>query len=337
MLEDTILNEEKIKEILKEKYFILVRKVKKINRGSANIYVINEDEYVLKEFQAEISKEDINKEIEVINYLRKKNFKVPEYIKTKDDKDSILYHNKIIILQRFIQGYTMEANAGNYEQVMESATYLGKLVNLLENFPSKLPVKKVGNWCSSAAIKKAIIRHKDLLVKAEKMGEERIIDDLKDKIVMLEGIDQTRLDVFNKLSLMNSHGDYSVMQFIYQNGKITAIIDFIKACKMPVVWEIIRSYNYIDKDAVTGKINTSHLCDYVKNVMKKVKLNDSDLKYMVRFYLIQLLESTYGYKQYLDDKKKIDLLQFGFYRTQLCRYLKENDKEITTELMNLNY
>ena len=45
---------------------------------------------------------------------------------------------------------------------------------------------------------------------------------------------------------MNTHGDYSIQQLIYNKERI-AVLDFETAKKMPIVWEIMRSYSYIDK------------------------------------------------------------------------------------------
>ena len=70
----------------------------------------------------------------------------------------------------------------------------------------------------------------------------------------------------DKLTVMNTHGDYSVLQFIYKEEKINAIIDFVSACKMPIVWEIIRSYSYIDPLAKEGKIDINNLVKYVEKV-----------------------------------------------------------------------
>ena len=125
----------------------------------------------------------------------------------------------------------------------------------------------------------------------------------------------------SKLTVMNTHGDYSVLQFIYKDGKINAIIDFVSACKMPIVWEIIRSYSYIDKKAKDGKLDIDNLVQYVKTFMDYVQLNKYDLKFMPYLYLVQLLASTFGYKQYIADNSKKSLLEFAYFRTNLCKYL----------------
>ena len=47
---------------------------------------------------------------------------------------------------------------------------------------------------------------------------------------------------------------------------------------MPVGWEIIRSYTHIDEQCKDGSFNIKNYNDYMKTVMKYVKLNEYDLK-----------------------------------------------------------
>ena len=116
-----------------------------------------------------------------------------------------------------------------------------------------------------------------------------------------------------------------------ENGD-TTIIDFETAKKLPIIWEVMRSYSYIDKDAKDGNLNIDTLVEYVKEFSKFVKLNKYDLKYAAHMYLIQIVSSVFGYKQYNDDYQKTGLLQFAFFRTNLCRFLYENLNKISSIL-----
>ena len=68
--------------------------------------------------------------------------------------------------------------------------------------------------------------------------------------------------------------------------------------------------------------------------MKYSPLNKYDLKYMPYVYLVQILNSTYGYKQYLNDGN-LELLKFGKERTNICRYLMKNSKVISEKLSEI--
>lgn len=334
MIEETVFTNEEIINIVKKIYNIDIYRIEKLNRGSANLYLLNEDKYILKEFQTKYTKEEIDKEINIINHLKNDNIPVPEYIKTITGEYSFIYKNKVIIMQKFIEGYTMESNTGKYDQILESAEYLGKIIKSLETLEFELPSNDVSSWYSSETINESIAKQEKLLKKISTEDYPQIYKDLMDKISMLQYVrDNFDFSDMNKLTIMNTHGDYSVLQFIYKNDKINAIIDFVSACKMPIVWEIIRSYSYIDPKAKEGKININNLVEYVKVFSKYVKLNKYDFKFMSYLYLIQLLSSTFGYKQYIADNSKTGLLDFAFFRTKLCKFLFENAEIIANTLI----
>ena len=336
MIEETVFTKEKIIEVIKEIYGIEICNVEKINRGSANIYLLNDKEYILKEFQKKYTKEEIDKEIIIINHLRKDNIPVPEYVKTIDGKYCFIYKDKIITMQKYIDGYTMESNTGDYKQMIESAEYLGKIIKSLKDINIKLPNNDISSWYSSKTINESIEKQNDLLNKISVEEYPRIYKDLTDKIQMLKSISNLDFSDMDKLTIMNTHGDYSVLQFIYKDEKINGILDFVSACKMPIVWEVIRSYSYIDKKAKNGIIDIDNLVEYVRTFRKYIKLNKYDYKYMSYLYMIQLLTSTYGYKQYIADNSKTSLLEFAYFRTNLCRYLFLNSDKITNILEKEN-
>ncbi len=341
MIEETVFTKEKIIETIKIIYNIDVYQIEKLNRGSANLYSLNDNKYVLKEFQTKYTKEEIDKEIIIINHLKDDNIPVPEYIRTLNEDYSFMYEQRVVTMQKYIDGYTMESNAGTPDQVLESAEYLGKIIKSLETLNIELPSNDVSSWYSNETINESIEKQEKLLDKITIESYPKIYKDLTDKISMLKYVrDNLDFRDMDKLTVMNTHGDYSVLQFIYKEEKINAIIDFVSACKMPIVWEIIRSYSYIDPLAKEGKIDINNLVKYVEKVNEYVKLNKYDLKYMSYLYLVQLLASTFGYKQYIADNSKTSLLDFAYFRTKMCRFLFENAEKIAKtleeELANVN-
>lgn len=84
-----------------------------------------------------------------------------------------------------------------------------------------------------------------------------------------------------------------------------------------------------------GEINEDTLVNYFKEFTKYIKLNQYDLKYAPYLYLLQLTSSTYGYKEYNDDFSQKELLDFAFFRTNLCKSLYEKAKEISLKLVKI--
>ena len=83
---------------------------------------------------------------------------------------------------------------------------------------------------------------------------------------------------------------------------------------MLVVWEIIRFYSYIDSKTKEGKIDIDDLVEYVRTFTCYVKLNKYYCKFMSYLYLVQLLASKFGYKQYITYNSKTNLLDFALFK-----------------------
>ncbi len=342
MVEKTEFTEDTIKSEVKKHYGIKVNDIKVINGGSANIYKLTSnkgDKYILKEFQSKFSEKTILKEINIINFLKNKGLSVPEYVTCLDEKQYFEYNDKTVIIQKFIEGNIQENYSGTEEQMLESAKYLGIIVNALEDYTyDDMFNCNIEKYTSDKIIDKSIAKHESLipLAKEDKTHGIEIVKDLKDKIEMLKKVkNDGTFKKATKVTIKKTHGDYNVLQFIYNDkGKIKAVIDFVNAGEMPIVWEIARSYNYIDKDCKNGEFNIDHLVMYVNEYLKYSKLNKDDLKYLPYVYLVQVLSSTHGYKEYLKNSN-VNLLRFGKERTDICRYLIKNAKEISERLLEI--
>ncbi len=336
-IQSSNLNESIIKKLLKDNYEINVSKIKKIDRGTANIYEVESEEkkYILKEFSDGRSEESVIKETDIINFLKDRNIKVPVYIKSTQDNFYIKYENRIIILQEYVDGYTMENNTGDYYKTIESARILGKITKELQDYMELKEDGIIEKWFSKESLEKGITKMLDLKSKLNEDNPYKAVfeNDLEDKIKMSNDLKENfQFDIVNKMTIMNSHGDYSVQQLIYNDKEETTVIDFETAKKLPIIWEVMRSYSYIDKEAKNGELNIDTLVDYVKEFSKYIKLNKYDLKYAAQIYLIQIVSSPFGYKQYNDDYDKTGLLEFALFRTNLCRYLYKHSAEISLRL-----
>ncbi len=336
-IQNSNLNEDTIKRILEDNYNIETSKVTKIDRGTANIFEVQskEKKYILKEFSEGRSEDSVIKETNIINFLKDRNIKVPVYIKSTQGNFYIKFENRIIIVQEYVDGYTMENNTGDYNKTIESATILGKMTKELKDYTGLEEDGIIEKWFSKESLENGITKMLDLKSKLNADNPYKSIfeKDLEDKINMSKDlIENFKFDIIQKLTIMNSHGDYSVQQLIYNDKEETTVIDFETAKKLPIIWEVMRSYSYIDKEAKNGNLNLNTLVDYVKEFSKYVKLNEYDLKYVAKIYLIQIVSSPFGYKQYNDNYEKTGLLEFALFRTNLCRYLYKNSDEISLRL-----
>lgn len=334
MLEASIFNEDSLKKFLLQNYHLEVFKVEFLNRGSANLFSLNNNQYILKEYQSRYDEESIKNEVEIIRHLRQKNMPVSVFLPNVRNEFFTKYRNRLMIVEEFIEGEVRGNHTGDFICLIDSAQMLGRLVIALEDLNVSLPVMDVKKWFLQETVDKSIRKYEELLCMVpDNFYGTQILIDLKDKIAMLRNFDM--YDVFDKLdslTIKNTHGDYNVLQFIYQENKIKAVLDFASATRMPIVWELIRSYSYIDRNVIDGEFDLNYFKKYVDEFCRFVHLNRDDIQCMPYIYLAQLLHSDYGYKQYLKDHSKISLLEFGFFRTKLCRYLFTNAKKIISFL-----
>lgn len=338
--ESTFFKDDICREVL-EKYNIQVDKIETINKGTANIYKLfsRNDTYVLKEFQSKYSEKDVMREINAVKYLKQNSsIPLPEFIEGKNGEYYFKHKGKTVILQRFIEGNVYNKNEGNYENLIESAHYLGEIIKGFEGIEIEDSIS-IQDWYSKEEIEIANQKYDAIL---EKVGNSKIDNKIKDDIkfkknILLELQRTVDFSEINKITHKVSHGDYSCLQFIYdEKNKIKAIIDFIKVKKLPIIWEIARSYSYIDKDAKDGELNIKNIVDYTREVAKVTELNEYDFKYLPYVYLIQLARSPFGYEQYFKNvKNKDELLNFAFYRTNICRDLSKKAEEISNQLLSI--
>lgn len=307
--------------------------LKKINRGTADIYLIEtlNKKYIFKYFQEKYNQEKIEREISIIKFLNDK-IPTPKYLETLEGNYFTIYNNRVIIMQHYIEGDTKEKNFGNEKEILDSAKYLGKIVKELEQFNHEYQFNSE-DWFSLNT-NKVIKEHEELLAELDENDQHRdiIIRDINKKISIIKNLKNDEIKDIAKVNIKFTHGDYSVMQFIYENEEIKAILDFVSASDMPIAWEIIRSYSYIDKKCAKGIIDIDNLVKYVQEFNKYVELNKHDLIYMPYIYLIQLIKSSFGYKQYIR-KGILELLEFGIFRTQIIDFLYENKSKISNALL----
>ena len=85
MIEETVFNNNEIKDQVLKNYNIKINQITHESRGSANIFYITDVEnkkYVFKEFESRCKEEKILQEAEILYFLKNKKIDVPEYIRT---------------------------------------------------------------------------------------------------------------------------------------------------------------------------------------------------------------------------------------------------------------
>jgi len=344
MLEKSVLTNENLKKELRKRYgFKEIEEISKISKASANIFKIKCDNeyYILKEYQSSYKLGDILKEEQITNLLKENGIPTVEMILCVNGDYAWEYNGRIFVLQRFVLGVVIDSYTGSHKAMMESANYLSRINLILQNI--KLEKEdNISGWLTPESLLKTEQKYDKIIEECDKHGSDLKFKKIKEDILLKKKLlkefigNKKIMDSLAKVTHMNSHGDYSVLQFIYEpdKSKIKAILDLSVAVKLPVVWEVIRSYTYIDPKCKDGEINIKNLIDYVKEYMKNIKLSKTDLSMMPYVYLIQLLKSSFGYSEYVlkNSENKEQLIEFAFWRTKMCKWLECNAEKLSEEL-----
>lgn len=317
--------------------------VQKIALGSANCYRIfdNNNIYFLKEFQSGFSKEDLIREANLVNYLNQNSIQTVPFKSTVSGEVFFDYENHLICLQKYIDGITYSYDNFPKKLLLEAAQTLGKIHKTLEGY--KLPMGMDEKWIDSFSKEYDTLQYDKLLEELEERKEDENYNKIKKDIIYKKQLISHGNEFkkfYSGITYVATHGDFQGCQLISDEEHIKAVIDFSAARILPATWELMRSYvQSSEYSRATAKIDIDEFSLYVQEYMKYYPLKKIDLLSMPYVYLFQLMRSKYGYSQYLksgsEDRKS--LLQFAFWRTNICREVEDKAERISNELCSVFY
>jgi len=341
-LEKSILTESIISDLLSTHYGISLVSVNKLKLGTANCFQVYDGNryYFLKEFQSDISEDEVVREAKLLDYLSAAEFPVTRFYKTVHNEFVIKYQNHILCLEEYIEGHTYGYNDLPLDLLPNVGRMLGKLHQVLKDYP--LPISMSDQWLGSISADRVIAKYDELIQIAENKADADKLPQLMDDLLYKKQL-AVRCEEYKKyydgITYCSTHGDYQGCQLIWEQKEIKAVIDFSAAACLPVTWEIMRSFVQSSNVCrTTATIDVAALCDYVREYMKFSLLTKNDMIAMPYVYLFQLAQSSYGYPQYLlntDSEDREGLLRFAFWRTQMCREVEKKAEEISEALVKL--
>lgn len=329
-----------IKSILKAEYNISVSYVSKLGHGSANCFCISDGHamYFLKEYQSRFTESDLHRETCLIDYLITQNYPTAEIIPTLCGDLFLKYQGRFILLQKYVSGKTYVNQKLPHHLLMESSEWLGKLHNILRHYT--LPYGIDLEWLKAFCPDEIAAEYDTLLAALETQKTDIFYEHIKCDLLYKKKLiyQLSDFDNYDGITYCATHGDYTCFQYICGKEHILAVIDFSSAKTLPVVWEIMRSYIQSTDSCKDGaEFDIDDFCKYVRRYLDYAPLNKIDLAAMPYVYLNQLSRSKYGYKEYLITKteNRDDLIQFAFWRTDICREIFKKRGEISTRLCSL--
>ena len=340
-LENSVLNEQKIIELLREHWDKLVMKVEKMPLGSANCYCVSSEseQYFLKEFQSGFQTDDLMREAKLTKYLLEHGIPTTRFIPTISGEMYLEYQGHCICLEEYIEGTQFHYSNFPKEFLKKEAAMLGKIHQCLSGYD--LPIDMDEKWVNSFSVSKAKAKYDELLGVLEKHKMDNLYDKIKEELLYKKELSEYCDGLkrhYEGITYVSTHGDYQGCQLIFDDENVKAVVDFSAAKKIPAVWELMRSYVQSSEYCrCEAKIDIKEFCEYVKEYMRYFPLTEKDLNAMPYVYLFQLARSRFGYIQYLtsDSEDREGLIKFAFWRTAICREVKEKAEKIIEAIMNI--
>ena len=339
-IQKSVLSNAIISELLQKLYNVSIDKIERLGIGTANCYKIysKNKSYFLKEYQEVFSESDLQREVQLNHFLLSASYPTATFITDVNGSEYNYINNRYIVLQEYIDGKSYINHDLPDKILFQAAELLGKLHEFLQGY--ELPIGMNRPWVEKFNIEQANSDYDFLLEWMEEINDKPLRERMRADIIFkkeLLSIIAPYGKFFDKITYKSTHGDYSALQYLCTDGEIKAVIDFASAAKIPASWELMRSYmqSAIDTKNPTD-FDVEKFYDYVRRYLSISALSKADLKYMPYIYLYQLGRSRYGYKEYmLNVENKDALLEFAFWRTDICRMLIHKADEISQMLIEL--
>lgn len=316
--------------LLKRLYGLNVLRIEKstVGAGSDTYFAeCAEGKFVVK-FPSVSEMNDPEAEPKLCEFLLEKGINVCEFIRNKDgnflseDESGRVFH-----VQKFIEGRVYELNSAPDWLLSKSAEMLGKIHTALKAYEG-LHIGIGADFFRFMTPENALRSYENSLKIARENGDSEIEADLIYRIGLMKNFPKYRFEI-DKLTCVNTHGDYFISQLICGEDGINAVIDWTTACVHPAVWEIVRSYAYAAPECAYGVINAENLAEYFKAYLRFSSLNEYDLASAAELFYYQLSVCDY-YGQFYSsaaDNREIYLHQ-AVFSTRLMKWFERHMSEI---------
>lgn len=140
---------------------------------------------------------------------------------------------RVFHVQKFIEGKVYKPNSAPDWLMKESAEMLGKIHTALKDYEG-LNVGIGNDFFKYMTPENALRSYENSLSIARENGDSEIEADLLYRIGLMKKFPKYRFEI-DKLTCVNTHGDYFISQLICGEDRINAVIDWTTACVHPAV------------------------------------------------------------------------------------------------------
>ena len=334
----TILSPTRITELLASQYGIadVSGATEVLGSSTGHIWKIDTDSdksYILKEFAPTFSLEQVSHEPELVMYLLKKGFPVSTYFPNRNGAYTWTLEDRPINLQSFLSGDAPKQCEAPDWLLKDSVQLLADIQVGLSDYPA-LPSRMDDGWFSKRRENgRGATKIGELLRLAEELpdfsSKERIIQDLQWKLSKIEAANDIPLNP-HEFTFGDTHGDFNVANILVNERKIVGVVDFTIACRLPLAWEVFRSYSLGSPECADATIDLPGLARYFGWYQEKMTLSHYDLTMVGWLSYFNIVHSGFGYQEYLVDQadNRESILDYASWLVKLAKWLEINADEM---------
>jgi Ser/Thr protein kinase RdoA (MazF antagonist) len=285
-------------------------KFEPINRGTVQTVLLLETtrrKFVFKYYENR-PKESVLFEVNLIKYLKDRNYPCPALLRNKHGKSIGIYNNKPYVIFEFIEGEHVENP--NEDQKKQFIRKVAELHNITRNYR---PFYRNFRWNYSVELCKKLAQEEAKRINTK--NSQR-------KLKWLEG-ELSKLVLPKSLPKGVCHCDFDFSNVLFKDGKFNALIDFDDANYTLLIYDLVClidpfisdfSWANWDKYSMTDNVfDFKEAKKVTSEYMKYRPLNNTEKRYLFDVYKLSILFDCVWYFERGDaddfyEKRKIDYL-----------------------------
>ncbi|MDR1689274.1 MAG: aminoglycoside phosphotransferase family protein [Clostridiales bacterium] len=228
--------------------------------------------YIVKKLPSVAAR--LEKEEPLTRYLAQNGIRVAKLLTAKNGEGYVKTGETQFHIQEFIEGKTFKVNTAPAWLTDEFARLLGRIHNVLKNYED-MDVNFGKEFFAPSNAIGCMKHYEQRLIKVAASGATALISALEERVKHLKRISAFTIET-EKLTYVNSHGDYHFGQLIV-NNRDAAVVDWTGACKLPAALEVIMSYVFAAPECAEGTIDSGGLKRYMEQYETFFTLNSYDI------------------------------------------------------------
>lgn len=276
-----------LKKLLEKFDLGVIKKIKPLATSGNISYVINTNKknYLLRLSPLGFrwrSKQEIDAELEIINFLFNKNFPVSQPMTTKNGKQIISCKNHFGYLREFIKAKP-KLNP-TLKEIKQFGELLGLFHNLINNYKTKYKRKHI--WDLNET-KKNFKQDKKIILKSSFKQKNEFIKKFENEIF--------KLNFPKNLPVGTIHEDLGKRHVLWQKDKIISIIDFDRSYYGKLILDLGQACRGWCFTKNWQKWSDNKFRALLNGYQNKRKLTDIEKKYLVDSIKFGILERSLSF------------------------------------------